>query len=49
MGNHLTGSAKRLGEAHALNDVVQAGFEELKEDFAGDATFAARESEVTPY
>ena len=44
--NHLTCSTKRLGEAHFLNDIVEAGFKKLEEDFTSHTTTAAGDLEV---
>jgi len=46
MTNHLTGTTKRLGEAHFLNDIVKTGFKELEEDFTGHTTAAAGYLEI---
>ena len=46
MADHLTGTTKCLGEAHFLNDIVEAGFKELEEDFTGHTTAAAGDLEV---
>ena len=46
MANHLAGATECLGEAHFLNDIVEAGLKELKEDFTGHTTAAAGDLEV---
>jgi hypothetical protein len=46
MADHLAGATESLGEAHFLNDIVEAGLKELKEDFTGHTTAAAGDLEV---
>jgi hypothetical protein len=46
MADHLAGATERLGEAHFLNDIVEAGFKELEENLTGHATAAAGDLEV---
>lgn len=41
VANHLACSAERLGEAHFLNDIVEASFEELEENLTGNTAAAA--------
>ena len=46
VADHLTGTTECLGEAHFLNDIVEAGLKELKEDFTSHTTATAGDLEV---
>ena len=46
VGNHLAGGAAGVGEAEAVDDVVEAGLEKLEEDLAGDAAAGGGDGEV---
>ena len=46
VGNHLACATEGLREAHFLNNIVEAGLDELKKDFAGDAAAAACDLKV---
>jgi hypothetical protein len=46
MADHLAGATESLGEAHFLNDIVEAGFKELKENLTRHTTAAAGDLEV---
>ena len=46
MADHLTCTTKCLGETHFLNDIVEAGFKELEEDFTSHTTTTAGDLEI---
>ena len=46
MADHLTCTTKCLGETHFLNDIVEAGFKELEENFTSHTTTAAGDLEI---
>src|SRR5690606_15938574 len=45
--HELAGSSAGVGKAEAVNDVIEAGFEKLQQDFAGHTTTIRSDVEVT--
>ena len=46
VGDELASAASGVGESEAEDDVIESGFEELEENFAGDATFIGGDVKV---